>query len=58
MGWYSTTPLISSDLQQKALGYALLWLGGFLLCAGAAAFLFTRRFALLKRFKETDLPEQ
>jgi hypothetical protein len=50
--------LISSDLQQKALGYALLWLGGFLLCAGAAAFLFTRRFALLKRFKETDLPEQ
>jgi hypothetical protein len=55
--WYSTTPLISSDLQQKALDYGLLWLGGFLLCVGGASFLFFRRRALLKRFTEKDLPE-
>ena len=58
LGWYSTTPLISSDLQQKALVYALLWLVGFLLCAGAAVFLFIRGLALLERITGKDLSEQ
>ena len=47
--WYSTTPLIDSDLEQNYIRDASLWFVGFLACSTGVFCLFTQGRKLLHR---------
>jgi hypothetical protein len=50
--WYATTPLMEADLSQVYLGHALLWLAGFLVCAGGLILLLAKRHIILQGLTE------